>query len=215
MASQSVICFDFETGGLNNKTRNHAIEFPITEVALVTFNLETFEEISRYQTLVRPYNNLTLSAGAQEVTGLTPEMLWSEGREIKLVVKEMIDEFKKGGTNARSRPILLGHNVPFDMGFLHYAFQDQGKNANDYIHEMQLDTLVMSKMTWPDKTRYNLAACMEYAGVQLIDAHRAMNDVLGTKMLFQHITTRMRNNAGGGGGSVEGKPYREAFKFNS
>jgi DNA polymerase III epsilon subunit-like protein len=215
MSKQSVICFDFETGGLDRKEGKHAEKYPITEVAMVTFNLDTFEEISRYQTLVKPYNDLTLDPEAMNVTGLKVEQLWSEGRELKTVVKEMRDEIKKGGTNARSRPIMMGHNVPFDMGFLRYIFKDQGMDVNQFINEVQLDTLTLAKMTWPGKTRYNLGACMEHAGIQLIDAHRAMNDVLGTKALFQHMTTRMRTSTGGTVGSSEGKPFRETFKFNS
>jgi DNA polymerase III alpha subunit (gram-positive type) len=44
-------------------------------------------------------------------------------------------------------------------------------------------------------TKYNLAACCERAGIEMIDGHRAMNDVMPTTDLLRYFITRLRSNS--------------------
>ena len=74
---------------LRNENEKHVVSHrfidenknPITEFAMIVYNCETFEEKFRFETFVKPYDNLLLEEAALKHTGINREML-KDGIEI-------------------------------------------------------------------------------------------------------------------------------------
>lgn len=199
----SILCFDFETGGLDCKKN------PITEFAGILLNGATLEEMVRYDNLVKPYDNsLIYEAKAAELTGITREMCEKQGIPLKQLVDDIISLFEEGNsiTGKFVKVILVAHNSPFDIPFLIEIFRRAGKDLSKYVVgsfdsegnfiPYQIDTIADCKRMWGDitesDTKFTLEACCEKAGIQLYDAHRAINDTSSLADLYRYITTRMR-----------------------
>lgn len=197
----SIICLDFETGGLN-PAKN-----PATQVAYQAFDLDTYKPTLEFSTYIQPYDDLKLEDEAMKYTGITYQQLAS-GIDSKAVVKKMCDDFSEANTanTHTKKPILLGHNIGFDIGFLCYLFNkhkvDLGKylNCNKNYLGIEIptfiDTLSMAKQKWANDikmTKFNLTACCQKAGVEITDAHSALNDVKATKELFFYFTNILRS----------------------
>jgi DNA polymerase III epsilon subunit-like protein len=219
----SVVVFDCETGGLDSapdpkdKTIN-----PITQIALQSFELTDFKEINRYQDYVLPYDNPVYDDKALAYTGITLQLLHLKGKQIKEVVKNLCSKFEEANT-ARSKikkPILLGHNILFDIGFLQYAFYFCKVDLSKYIQVQErgynkgmpvfFDTMWMMRQRFAgEDIKYNLGECCRIMGVDLTDAHDAMNDVTATKELFVKLVRGMRSD----GGEETQKQQKQRIKF--
>lgn len=203
--------FDLETGGFHND--KHAI----TEGAFIVYDGATMQEVYRYSDLVKPYAGLGHDQQALDATGITLEMIEKDGVSIQTFVKNVINVFEKGFGGGKGKwkrnTILVGHNIDdFDIGFLSIAFQVVGADILDYVDETTHDTLHWSRIKWMNEGgKFNLTACCERAGIELIDAHRAMNDAEATMKLHQFFISCLRSE----GLKVENKEekFRETFKF--
>jgi len=201
------VVFDVETGGLSSSKN------PITQIALISFDAETLDEVSRYETYVQPYNGLAYEQAALSITGITMSDI-NGGVPVAQMVKEVAAELVRAKVRSK-KPILVGHNViGFDMGFLQVAFDSAKIDLSKYIEKIQMDTMWLSRMAWPgeeDIANHKLGTCCEKVGAELIDAHRAMNDVEGTLKLFQHFIKGGRGASGNG--AVSKSKYRQKFEF--
>lgn len=216
----SIICIDGETGGLD-PSKN-----PLTQIAYQAFELDTYKPILEFSTYIQPYADLKLEEKAMEYTSITYAQL-ANGMDSKEVVKKLQHDFSEANTakTHTKKPILLGHNIGFDIGFICYLFNlhkgDIGKylatNKNHLGQDIpvSIDTIVLAKQKWGNDekmTKYNLGSCVQKAGIALHDAHDAMNDVKATKELFLYFTNHLRT---GSNQSKESKSirYRNHFKF--
>lgn len=197
------IIIDFETGGVDPKLN------PVTEFAGISINGDDFSQLHSYETLFNYYSELEYTEGAMKATGITHEII-STGAAFKDAMSGIIDFFEKSkihGTSAQYKPVLVGHNLKFDIGFLHQIFSIAKKDLSKYVQgdfdyfgnfqPVYLDTLSLSRLAWGnDETmpNYKLESCIEKAGLELNDAHRAMNDVKGTVELFTHIARKTRSS---------------------
>ena len=219
--THNYIIADCETGGLSH------LKNPITQIALQTVNGSDFSEISRFDTFVIPYGGLTLEDQAMKFTGITHVML-QRGMEAKDVVKSLTEEFQKANTGGYTKkPILVGHNIQFDIGFITSIFRhcktDLSKllagttDAHGNFYPAFIDTMWLSRMKYgydESMTKFNLGACCEKRGVDLTDAHSAQNDVTATRELFIALTMDMRNGGNGSQGELlKESRTRDTFKF--
>jgi DNA polymerase III epsilon subunit-like protein len=195
MAINSIICIDVETGGL------HPSKNPVTQIAYQAFELDTYKPLLEFSSYIKPYDTgLVYEPKAMDYTGITAQHLAS-GLDLKSVVKQMWEDFSRVTSSHTKKPILLGHNVGFDIGFIKQVFNyckvDIAK-VLDCNHDIpkSIDTLSLAKQKWAKDekvTTYNLTACCQRAGIELIDAHDALNDVKGTKELFFYFTNGLRS----------------------
>jgi DNA polymerase-3 subunit epsilon len=217
----SYIIIDFETGGLSPQKN------PVTEVTALAIKGDTLDKIDIVSTMIAPYGEYTYEDAALKATGITFQEIES-GISVKEAVNELIDLFKKadlyGGRG--TKPILVAHNSAFDKGFLVQLFHHCGKmkeleklvygNIDFYNHFSPefLDSIILAKMMWgndEEMTKYNLGSCITKAGIELNDAHRSLNDVLGLKDLFEIFCKKMR--ADNVGSNVKVNRYRDHFQF--
>jgi DNA polymerase III subunit epsilon len=103
-----------------------------------------------------------------ELTGITNEMLQG-----KPVYGEVLPKFYRFIGNA----IVVAHNAPFDWDrYLLYFFPKVGIFPTNKV----IDTLLLSKLYFPNKSRYSLDEMCKELGVKLENHHRALNDSLAT-----------------------------------
>lgn len=199
--------FDFETGGLS------AIKNPITELGAIGIKGDTLEEVDRFALLCTPYYNpqLVYEQVALDVTGISLELLQKEGVDIKVIVNRTIEHFEilnKGGT-FRSKPYLVGQNVLFDYNFLLAIFEHCKKDLTKYVNGQKnkdgifipsmIDTIDLARKAYghTQMANYKLGTIVETFGLQQVEAHRSMSDVIPTKDILISCIQRLRSTGGG------------------
>lgn len=187
--------YDVETGGLN------PLKNPITQFACVVLDFKTLKEVDRYETFIRPYNNLIIEARALKHTmvtmsdikaGISVEDFVGVNREFDFLYQA------KGRYKDANRLVPIGHNIPFDNGMLEYAYSFCKKDYYELVQPNFIDTQTLAKMTWGllGNEKINLTACCERAKLSLTDAHGAMNDVEATADLFRFFVKKLRSKRG-------------------
>lgn len=208
MKKANYIIFDFETGGFSE------LENPITQIALLTIDGNTLKELDRFETYIKPYDDLVITKKALEITGLKMSDI-KNGIDKKEAVDVLSKYFKKSMVNARpeNKPILIGHNVQFDNGFLFYLFESCKKDLFSFVSDTSICTMAQAKQAFPDIDSLKLANCCKWAGIELNDAHKAMNDVLATTKLFRFFVNKMRATGNSSDKSANNEKSRLTFQF--
>lgn len=222
------VVIDFETGGLDKK--KHAL----TEIAMYAIEGDSLQEIGRYESLIQPYGK-EYDPKALQITGLSLEKLEREGKPFKEVCKE-VEDFLNTANVYQSRtgykPIIVAHNALFEVGCLQHLQNEGGVPIDKLLHGMidyygnfipsVVDTMHLAKFLWAANSRqkkYTLEAVMERAGIPLIDAHRAMNDVLPSTDFLKWVIKLLRGAESGGittssgGENGENTSFRSNFHF--
>lgn len=177
----AIIILDTETLGYKKE------EDRICELALLVHTdeegWEAFSDLSS--------NDITVTSNAMAIHHITPEML-----EDALPLKRTAS-FKILEKLNRPDNILVIQNAPFDLGVLHnHGFVWQG---------MVVDTLVCAKHLLATQRhalqylRYELGLyrhekLLAEALETEIQAHRALSDVIVTKLLLNHLLEHVDNN---------------------
>lgn len=232
----SYIILDFETGGLSSN------DSAATEIALVAIKGDlSLDEICRYQALIKQYDDVKeYNEKALKLTSISLELLEEEGEQIDLVVDSIIDVFKKANCYAEKspglRPILVGQNVMFDINFLHHIFEFRFRNdkktnsqkiLEDLLHGRRdhfgnfqpsyIDIWSIGKMWFGgdrELVNFKLGTLLDQIGIELTDAHRAMNDVVATTDVLRAAIRNLRSGFGSGViGETSYKNKREGFMF--
>ena len=112
-----------------------------------------------------------------KLTGITTEMLTSEGKEAETVLKEFVDF---AGNN-----IIVGHNVNFDINFIYDKCEKYLDKplSNDFIDTMKIAKRLV------DTPNYKLGTLAEYFEVDYNGAHRGLKDVEITYEVYNKLKT--------------------------
>nr|WP_302400590.1 3'-5' exonuclease [Alistipes onderdonkii] len=243
------IVLDFETGGLDCTT------CACTQIALQAVRLDTWQLLDRYARYVAPYNREQLGGGprrkvlrtrreqtltleaesmryeqaALDITRITLEQLRREGADLKTVAAEVI-AFAVRNTLTKGpqyKPVLIGQNIPFDIGFLQqmmaYAglmtqFAQAFAGTVDFYGNFQpryIDTLDLGHMAFardPSVGSYKLELIAERLGVELADAHDADADVTATREVAALYAARL-GCANGAADTQQVEKTRTHFKI--
>lgn len=222
----SFVIFDFETGGIDPEKN------PVTEIALTIISGDKNEVICTYESLIAPYNEeLVYTPQAAKVSGITYEMCLEEGKDIKVVAQEVEAAIMKGNqTSAKSTgayPVLVGHNVAFDVAYLQHLFFYGTENHKGWQERLEKilhgrrdfhgnfqptaqDTWTIAKAWLQNEgmENFKLSTVTEKLGIDLNNAHRAMNDVVSTKDFFMTYIRALRSSF-----SQTHKGQRDGFYF--
>lgn len=229
----TAIVLDFETGGLD------CTRCACTQIAMQAVRLDTFEVLGRYVNYIAPYDKQPLGGVpkrkilktrreveqentaepmdyepvALNYTGISMELLRSRGVALKQVAAEVIDFVRRHtlSKGPRYKPVLIGQNIPFDIGFLQqmmaYAglqkeFAQAFAGTTDFYGNFQphyLDSIALARLCLaaePDITSYKLELVAERLGIELDDAHDADADVTATRQIVVQCGRRLRQNEG-------------------
>lgn len=196
MIKSDYIVFDCETGGLD-ETKN-----PITQYAAVILDGKTLKEKDRFETFIKPYNDLTIEKQALEHTMVTMSDINAGitlGQFVKTVTSWWESHRAKAKVKEMGRLVPVGHNVTFDLRFINYALALEGaETTEEWMYPNLIDTFSLGKMAFgiEGDEKLNLGACCERAKIKLTDAHGAMNDVEATAELFRWYMKKMRAKKG-------------------
>ena len=158
------IAIDTETTGLSAR-QNQIVE-------LTAIKFEAWEPIEIFTTLINP--GVPIPEEASSIHGITDEMV-QDAPKIAEVIKSF-DEFI-GKKN------LVGHNLPFDLGFLDYAGSEYSSVKRKYY-----DTLYLAKLLDLSTSDNKLTTlCDHYYIRDNSTAHRSASDALAAGILFQKL----------------------------
>ena len=248
----TALVLDFETGGLDPQS------CAATQLSVHAVRLDTFEVMETYNMYFYPYNykclekptrkvlkskydteeqkQMKYEERALEYSNITMNMLENLGKDLTDACTELIDFIKRNTFNVSKsdKPILVGQNILFDMGFLTQIllytdlwgeFTKIVRGVKDYWGNFQpyyVDTICLSQLAMShDKTvtSWKLELEAEMLGIDLDDAHDADADVTATREILRVLTARMRNEDSGqqfeGNTMVDNKKEktREHFKI--
>jgi len=153
---------DFEMTGLD-PARDRVCEVAVVRGAFDRVDAE-------FQSLVRP--TVKVSKGARKVHGLTDNIL-RRAPMFKRIAPELVEHLEGA--------VLVCHNVPFDVGFLHRELDDVGM---PFSPPVSLDTLLMARRLFAFK-RNNLAHVAQVLGVEFDQDHRALHDARATLQVYR------------------------------
>jgi len=154
---RTYIALDLETTGLN------ADRDAIIEVGAVKFHGD--EVLDTFSTFVRP--GRPIPAEITELTGIRDE-------DVK-GAPGLHDVLSRLARFVGERPI-VGHSVEFDLSFLR-------RHSQKFENEL-LDTFELSSILLPHADRYSLKSLATMLGIELEQAHRALDDAQASHRLF-------------------------------
>lgn len=208
----NLIIFDWETSGIDKKEGKHSQKYAVTEFAGIGFDTVSCGEIIRYDNLVKPYDDkLIYDPGTVAINGITKEMCIEQGVDLKVLVNDIVELAKKTNihNSKTARPTLVAHNGLFDRMFIQDVFERCNVDMSKYIDgdldshgrfvPSIIDTIDLCKWLWGDitdtDTKFKLGACLQKAGIDISDSHRAINDVIALTDLVAYIITRLRSGS--------------------
>lgn len=160
-----IIFFDTETTGLDCRNCQ------IIELAMIT--VIDGEIVDEYDKFIKI--NGALPQDIVRITGITDEMLESEGVDEKTVA----DDLKKRLTQDT---LMVAHNAQFDLSFVYYLLKRHYPNdVDDIVENLDwLDTVTVLK----DRKEYphKLVDAVDYYNIERVNFHRAIDD---TKALYE------------------------------
>ncbi|MGH8616089.1 MAG: DNA polymerase III subunit epsilon [Burkholderiales bacterium] len=165
------IILDTETTGLDPALGHRVIEVAALELADRRLTGNTFQ---RY---VNPER--AIDAGAQQVHGLTDEMLADKPK-----FKDIADELLAFITGAE----LIIHNAPFDVGFLDREFALLKRKPLAHHCPVVIDTLRMARDLHPGKRNSLDALCERY---QIDHSSRTLHGALLDAELLAEVYLAM------------------------
>ncbi|PID49129.1 MAG: ribonuclease T [Proteobacteria bacterium] len=178
------VVVDVETGGFNAK------KDALLELAAVILRIDEKGELSCYRSYnwhIEPFPNANLDPKSLEINGIKPYS------PLRLAVQEdkALNDFfkivrKEVKLNRCNRAILVGHNAPFDLGFLLAAAERIACKRNPFHPFSTLDTVTLGAVVYGQTV---LARVAQAAGMSwnIEEAHSALYDVEKTADIFCHI----------------------------
>jgi len=158
------VVFDLETTGLSQTACK------IIEIGAVKMRDGVI--IESFETLINPCEHIPDDATA--VNNITDEMV-----KDCPTFGEVIGDFYK----FTRRATLVAHNASFDVGFITYHARQFSYNfENDVV-----DTLQMAVSIYGGNAKNNLGALCKRLDVDLVGAHRAVNDATATAKVFKKM----------------------------
>ena len=210
MKQSNFVVFDVETGGFD-PAKN-----PVMEIALLAIDGTTLKEIKRWETLIKPYDDLEIAQRAVETHGIKPAVAERDGMLLKDAVKYLAEWLDSVNPNKRgfNQASMVAHNAEFDMKFLEDMFNRCNKNLWSHCRRVPICTMALSRMYLEKPNSLKLGNVVETMGLNLANAHRAMNDVVVTAEYFVNLSNRMRNNEVVSSKAVKKeKKQRETFQM--
>ena len=193
-----IIMFDFETGGLPSKDTRAFYDIAAIEIALVVIDLRTLSIVEEKSFIFEDEykEGLTYSKEAEDVHGITKEIRLSKGTDLKTIYKEIVALLKKY-KNPRQLCNMGGHNISFDIPFLRNFFLYMKDDIDNYV-KFWTDTLLWAHMASLEQENYQLHTCCVKYGIDLVNAHRALDDTKANAYLMIEFIKRLRGQGSDG-----------------
>ena len=160
---------DLETTGFSFRTEK------ITEIGIMKY--QNGEVIDNFECFVNPEK--PIPQRVVEVTNITDDMV----KDAETIDKVMPKVMEFIGDS-----VLVAHNADFDIGFLKYNAKQLGLS----LENTYLDTLKLAKELFPDFKKYKLGIIAENLGIEVLVAHRALDDVDTTVKVLKIMLQKLK-----------------------
>ena len=180
---------DLETTGLSAKTEK------ITEIGIM--KIVNGEVVDKFSEFVNPEKHIP--ERVQEITGITDDMVIDSPKIEELFPK--ILEFIKGS-------VLVAHNATFDIGFL----RNVAKNLGYEFEFTYVDTLPLARKLYPELKKHKLGKIAEHLGIEVLVAHRALDDVDTTVKVLREMMKELKKRGAKTVGDIATKCEDEKAK---
>lgn len=186
------VIVDVETGGFDAATD------ALLEIAMVTIAMDDTARIfpdKRVACHVQPFIGANLDPKALAFNGINPESplrnALSEKQALQHCFQTVRHAVKSNGCN---RAILVGHNAPFDLGFINAAVARCGYSRNPFHPFSTLDTVSLAALAVGHTV---LARSAQLIGMDWDnrEAHSAIYDADQTAELFCRIINKWDQHA--------------------
>lgn len=161
---RTFVSLDLETTGLDPDRD------AIIEIGVVRFRGD--EVLEEWGQLINPQREIP--AKITELTSITDQMVRDEG----ISLWDGLREVQRIVGNAT----IIGHNINFDLNFL--------RRQRVFEKNAAVDTFELAGILIPHAGRYSLSALAKELGIELTDAHRALNDAHTAHQLFLKVFER-------------------------
>ena len=170
-----IVAFDTETTGLTSYAGDRVMEFGAVEIYLdAQLNIA---RIAHHQYLIDPQRPIPREAS--QVTGIT---------EADVRGKPAFSAIARELHSLLNNSIVVAHNFGFDLGFMKSEFARCGLSWPNTVAEV--DTLVLARMYMTHMRRFNLSEVSSDLRVELINAHRAVDDAEACGRAFVAMAKR-------------------------
>lgn len=215
-SSKYVMVYDLETGGLPSEKKLPFLDIAIVEMSVVVVDMEILSIVEEKSFMFqRDYKDgLIYTPEAEAVHGVSKEMQKESGIPLKDIFKELVKMFGKY-KNPRQKCTVCGHNATgFDFPFLVEFFSFMKSDINEYV-KFQIDTMQMCHMAAVEQVDYTLRTCCNIHGIDLVNAHRALDDTRANALLFIELIKKLRNEGSAvtSSSSNTEERFRETFQI--
>lgn len=156
--------FDTETTGLS------AEKDRIIEIGAVQFNSDGI--LGRFNTLINP--QIPIPSFITSLTHISNKMI-----EEAPLIGNILKDFQQFLGDS----IIVGHNVQFDIRFLHAEEKRCGLKES---MNMFIDTLGLCRWAYPELGKYKQEEMAKMLGIKAENAHRAWEDAFVCGNIFLH-----------------------------
>lgn len=211
---QYVIVCDFETSGLPRGGKRAFWDVLAVEFAAVVVDIFSMSIVCKKRWLVAPYlDEYVWEEAAQDTHGYSEDYLRNAGQDVKEVAKEVRGLFTKY-KNKMIGTHLAGHNFAnFDMPFLRGLFEYIGDDVDKYVRYI-FDTQFLAYLRSVEQENFKLGTCCRLEGVELVNAHHALDDTIGNAKLFLKYVELMRGvNTSQSAEGFKKSRFREKFEL--
>lgn len=177
-----ILVIDTETGGLDAKKHS-----------LLTIGLAVYEDgkIIEEQEYFVKHKEYVITPKALEVNKINIIEHDSMALPSNIIIQEIITfMYRHFGTD---KPVIAGHNIEFDNGFMDKLFKDENELWYNYVSHRKIDTcslinylMITGKI---DLKSASLESCIEYFKIETEERHTAKDDVRATIKLLECIGT--------------------------
>jgi len=158
------VVLDIETTGFDSYNDS------IIEISAVKVVNKEIVEVFSHLILI----DFPLSAFTTNLTGITNENIWTEGRPINEVLEKLI---KFVGND-----VIVGHCIRFDLGFINANLE---KLFDLSITNISIDTCALAKKFYRNVLNHKLETLAKAVNTTYFPSHRALNDCLATYELYE------------------------------
>jgi ribonuclease T len=186
------VVVDVETGGF--ECNRHAL----LEIAAVPIELDDdgrFILGPTVSTHVEPFAGSVLDPKSMEVTGIDVDHPFRDAKPERQALDIIFHHVRMAARKAEcQRAILVGHNAPFDLGFINAAVARVAHKRNPFHPFSTFDTVTLGGLAYGQTvlSRAVQAAGLDWDGEQ---AHSAVYDAERTAELFCAVLNRWRRFA--------------------
>lgn len=192
MITRNIIVFDTETTGLDPDSGAEIVQLAATTI---DYRDLSKHHIGNFNMYIKPERPEKASKGALDVIGDVWRKACDSGVDKKFALQkfaEYVESANPKKSSGNSRPILLAHNLPFDMKFLNYELKEKKLPTFKSYHN-GLDSITLFYFLFesqPDFDRLSLDSVLESMGEKRkFGYHDALEDV---ELLSNAIIRSMR-----------------------